>query len=770
MLTWIEPAPVEVSEDLLQIAGVSPLAAQLLARRGLSDPLQAAAFLDPNRYTPTPPEDLPDMQTACERIERALQAGERLWVWGDFDVDGQTSTALLVSALRLLGADPGYHIPVRESESHGVNIRNLESKVLAGGAELMLTCDTGITAHEALAYAHAKGLDVIVTDHHALADRLPPALACVTPRRLPPGHPLAGLPGVGVAYKLAEALFTRAGRAAEAAQLLDLAALGIVADVAIQTGDTRYLLQRGLDALRRTERAGLRAIYKEAEISPAFLSEEHIGFALAPRLNALGRLSDANPAVELFTTADPARARVLAVELEAFNARRQNLTRQVLDSALAQIKRDPALLEPPILILSHPEWPAGVIGIVASQLAERYSRPVLMLAAPPNQYARGSARSIEGIDITACIAEQSALLAGFGGHPMAAGLSLPAENLPALRRGLARSVQAAIQRAGGLPVQSLQVDAWLELPEATLELVAGLEPLAPFGPGNPPLVFAARNLSLASSSPIGRGGDHLQMIIEDAQGQPRKVLWWGGAGWPQPQGRFDLAYTLRASNYRGQREVQIEWLDFRAIEDETIEIRPSRPELLDYRKEPHPRPLLDSLRAAGNALVWAEAEARKRVDGVLRGELTQAEILIIWTTPPGPAELRAALDVVRPKTVAIFGLEPETAAPSAFLQRLAGLVKGLLGGPSGQVETSLARLAGGCAQREAAVRKGLLWLEARGQLRIVSLQGDALQLAAGSGQPNSDPSALHDQIRVLLDETSAYRRHFHNAGLNKLIE
>jgi single-stranded-DNA-specific exonuclease len=767
-LNWLEPEPLDVSPGLVEAAGGSVLAAQVLARRGITDPAKALAFLDPRSYTPCPPEELPDLERACQRIERAIQTRERLWVWGDFDVDGQTSTALLVSTLRLLGAQPGFHIPVRANESHGVNIANLDI-LLASGADLMLTCDTGITAHEALAYAQSKGLEVIVTDHHALGASLPPALACVTPRRLPPGHAFEGLPGVGVAYKLAEALLTRAGRASEATQLLDLAALGIVADVASQTGDTRYLLQRGLDVLRRSERAGLRAMFEAAEVNPAFLNEEHIGFNLAPRLNALGRLSDANSAVELFTTSDPERARVLANELEALNARRQLLTRQVLEGALSQIKRDPALVDPPILILAHPEWPAGVIGIVASQLAERYNRPVILLAAPPNQPIRGSARSIEGIDITACIAEQAEHLLGFGGHPMAAGLSLPAEKLPALRRGLARSVAKAIEQGGGLPVQSLKIDTWLALSEANLDLVAALEPLSPFGMGNPALVFAAQNLSLIHSSPIGRSGDHLQLIVEDPQGERRKLLWWGGAGWPLPTGRFDLAYNLRASNYRGQREVQIQWLDFRPVSGDAAELQSAKPELVDYRNEAHQKPLLERLRAQPDTQIWAEAEARELAGGLLRDQLSPAHTMVLWTCPPGRAELQSALEQVQPKTVVVFGLEPQTASLDAFLQRLAGLVKFSLNKQPDGTEVSLARLAGACAQREASVRKGLAWLEARGMVQVLPQEGDLLRLSPGTGQARPESAALQEQIRTLLDETSAYRRYFRTAPLETLL-
>ena len=403
--------------------------ARILSQRGITDLSTARAFLDPNAYTPSPPEALPGMITACQRIERAIRQGETICVWGDFDVDGQTATTLLVEALRGLGAKVLYHIPVRARESHGVNVEALEPLLDAANAAgtaagLLLTCDTGITANEALEYARARGVDVIITDHHDLPETLPDANVILNPRLLPEGHALTGLPGVGVAYKLAEALYQQAGRAEEAQNFLDLVALGIVADLALQTGDTRYLLQRGLPALRQTQRTGLQVMFELAGLQPAFLTEEHIGFVLGPRLNALGRLDDANPAVELLTTADAGRARVLATHLEGLNARRRLLTAQVLKGALEQIEKDPSLLEQAALVLAHPEWPAGVIGIVASELAERYNRPTILLSAPPGQPARGSARSIEGVNITAAIASQKALLlrlrrASHGGRAVA---------------------------------------------------------------------------------------------------------------------------------------------------------------------------------------------------------------------------------------------------------------------------------------------------------------------------------------------------------------
>ena len=366
---------------------------------------------------------------------------------------------------------------------------------------VILTCDTGVTAHEAVEYARTRGVDIVITDHHELPESLPDAVAVVDPRRLPEDHPLRHLPGVGVAYKLAEALYERAGRSDAAEALLDLVALGIVADVATQRDDTRALLQRGLAVLRQTKRLGLRELMDTAGLDPEGLSEEHIGFILGPRLNAVGRLADARAGVELLTTTDMSRARILANHMETLNAKRRLQTSQVYEAAASQIARDPMLLQDAALVLAHPTWPAGIIGIVANRLAEDYGRPVVLLSSPPGQPARGSARSVAGCNITEAIASQAELLSSYGGHPMAAGLAMPEENIPAFRRGLSRAVAAMI---GDRPQAASQpIDAYVSLGDVTPELAAELGRLAPYGAGNPPVILVARDVTMTRNRIVG---------------------------------------------------------------------------------------------------------------------------------------------------------------------------------------------------------------------------------------------------------------------------
>jgi single-stranded-DNA-specific exonuclease len=556
---WLEPAAVEVSDALRAVVGGHPLIAQILMRRGILTVEAAQAFLDPASYQPASPYDLPQMDRAVERIKAALAAQEPMAVWGDFDVDGQTSTALLVDALRGLGADARYYIPGRQ-EGHGVRMEPLK-RLIDDGARLLITCDCGVSDVAEVEYARSRGVDTIITDHHQLPPVAPDAYATLDPQLLPPDHPMRGLPGVGCAYLLALALYDSAGRGGEVARLLDLVALGIVADVAPQTADTRYLLQRGLAALRTTQRPGLRALFALLNLDPSRIGEDQIAFLIAPRLNALGRLDDAKRSVEFLTAAGPDAAAELAQFIEGLNAQRRQLSNQVYTSARAQVEADEALLDGTVLVLADPEWHPGVLGLVANRLVEHYSRPAILLTTPPGERAFGSARSVPGFDITAALAAQSDLLATYGGHAGAAGLSLEPDRVDELRQRLAQSDAGD---ARGVDAGALAIDGIVSLSELSLDLIADLDRLAPFGAGNPTPVLAVCDVKARSFGPAGREGEHTQVIVEDATGKIQRVIWWHGGGQNPPEGRFDLAFALRVNEYRGERMVQVEWLAARA--------------------------------------------------------------------------------------------------------------------------------------------------------------------------------------------------------------
>ena len=741
---WIDPHLVNIPASFADL-NLPPLIEQTLVRRGIATPDAARAFLDPDSQPLASPYELPGMEAAAQRILLAIRSDEKICVWGDFDVDGQTSTTLLVQTLRALGADVSYYIPIRGKESHGVHIESL-APILDRGVKLILTCDTGIAAHTAVDYAKSRGVDFVITDHHELGETLPNAAAVVNPKLLSANHSLANLAGVGVAYKLAEALLIE-NHKSEIENLLDLVALGLIADVALLRGETRALAQKGLESLRNTERLGLKIIAEFANQPLSQATEEYIGFVLAPRLNALGRLGDANPAVELLTTDDPVRARVLAAQLEGLNAQRKLLTNQVYQAAEAQLRNDPSLLTQPVILLGNPAWPGGVVGIVASRLKDRYNKPVILFNTAEREPARGSARSVEGLHITEAIASQSDLLLGFGGHPMAAGLSLEQENLPAFRKRLNKTIEQMLGKAA-VEAPTLQIDAWMSPEELNLDLAASLEHLAPFGAGNPALTFASRNLSLKSVQTIGRGGEHLRLNIEDDNGGSQSVLWWNGAGEDLPDGKFDLAYSMRASTYRGERQLALEFVDFRVVEEKVVEVRRKKIEVVDLRSE------VEAFKRL-NVQTFVEGDDRKKLHGIDRYGLQPSDELAIYTAPPGPAEMRAILERVKPQKVYLVAQSPPAEKTDEFLTRLAGMAKFVITKKGG--ETKISELAVATSQREATVRIGLEWLAAGGHVAIMG-ENDAVFLSTGSGEGNEYVrKELYVAVKGLLEETTAYR-------------
>ena len=762
MTRWLDPPQVDVTP--LSTLDLPLLLKQTLIRRGVTAPGSARAFLHPDETPSTP---FPGIEKVVEIIRQAIQRKDRICVWGDFDVDGQTSTALLVQTLQSLGADVVYYIPIRGKESHGVHIESLKP-ILDNGISLLVTCDTGITAHAAIEYATSRGVDVVITDHHDLGETLPGAKAIVNPKLLPAEHPLKNLAGVGVAYKLAEALLAQyTGRNTPSTvrplpftDLLDLVALGLIADVALLQGETRTLAQKGIQSLRATNRIGLKVMAELSNTNLESLTEETIGFTFAPRLNALGRLSDANPAVELLITNNPARARVLAAQIEGLNVQRRLLTSQVTEAAEAQLREHPELLTEPAIVLSHPNWPGGVVGIVANRLVERYHKPVLLFTESEDGILRGSARSIEGLHITEAISTQKESLLNFGGHPMAAGLSLQKDNFSSFRRGLGK----AIEKQLGEFIReepTLQIDAWLGLDEVSLELADALEMLAPFGAGNPKLTLATRNVTLKSVAEIGKTKEHLRLTVEDESGNIQSVLWWGGAGEEIPEigSQIDIAYSLRATTFRGEKQVNLTFEEFRVDEEKAVEVRGGRLEIRDWRLE------IKRIGELENLLVWAEGADTAK--GKSRFELRPADELGIFTTPASPAELRAALEVVKPKIVHVFGVSPPKEKTDAFLARLAGMAKFAINNKSGRV--SINELASATAQRVSAVRIGLEWLAAGGHVTAVP-EGEAVLLSAGKGEANQYlQKELYVAVKGILEETAAYRDYFSSAKVESLF-
>jgi single-stranded-DNA-specific exonuclease len=760
-MRWVDSPETDITNNLPDL---NPLVNRILNRRGFIDQRDIRAFLDPNSYTPHSGGEIPGLTVAADRIESAIERKESICVWGDFDADGQTATTVLVQTLQAMDVDVTYHIPIRATESHGVNIPNL-GKIIDNGGKLIVTCDTGITAHEPVDYAQSRGVDFVITDHHDLPETLPKAAAVTNPKLLPIGHPLGNLAGVGVAYKLAEELLGRHKYELRNETLLDLVAIGLVADLAVLQKDTRYLVQKGLEQLKSTQRLGLNTMMEISELSRESLTEEHIGFVLGPRLNALGRLGDANPAVELLTTTDPVRARVLATQLEGLNIQRKLACDQVFHAAESQLMDDPSLLEKPAIILSHPNWPGGVIGITASKLVDRYRKPAILFSTPANEPARGSARSIEGINITEAISAQKDILLGFGGHPMAAGLSLNVDKLPEFRHRLYKTIEKMIFEQE-VREESLFIDGWVQLHEANLELSDALEKLAPFGPGNEKPVLAVHDIKIIDKVEIGKNKEHLKLVIQDPQEQQQEVLWWDGGGEDIPIGKIDMAFSLRASDWRGVRKSQLEMIEFRRLEDNPVELKSYKPEIIDFRRIDNKHMQLKNLPL--ETLVWVEGPDKVTLNETDRSHLRATRSLAIWTTPPTLEVFRRVLEITQPRMIYLFAVDPGMDEINGFLERLTGLIKFAINQKAGQ--TNVSELAVACSQSENLIRKGLDWLVIQNQVKVDFVTQDQMVISGlEKGDQNNESDYVLKEIKLLLQETAAFRQHFYRSDKGSLL-
>jgi single-stranded-DNA-specific exonuclease len=548
----VEPCPPEEADRLAEALSVRRTTAEVLIRRGHSTPDAARAFLEQDGPAHDPML-LGDMAAACERIERAIAAGERVCVHGDYDADGICATALALIVLRGLGAEVEQHLPSRFAEGYGLAVETVE-RLAGAGISLLVTVDCGITAVDAVARARELGMDVIVTDHHRPADALP---ECIRVCTRPSDYPFPELCGTGVVFKLAQALHARAGRdPAEMELHLDLVALATVADVVPLRDENRGLVRAGLRRLRRTAKPGLRALMAVARVDRAHASSTDLGFRLAPRINAAGRLCHPDQALELLLTADDGRARALAERLEALNRERQAVEDGILRQAVSQVEEaDEEWRARRAYVLHDPDWHEGVIGIVASRLVERYARPVVLIAGDGDE-AKGSGRSVAAYDLHAGLTATAEHLTRYGGHRVAAGLTMPSDRIEAFAAALAEHAGPHLADADLRRRQ--RVDAVLAPAETSLELADELDRLEPFGLGNPGVVLLAPAAALHAVERIG-DGRHLRMAVE--LGGFRCGAVWFGHGSAAPElrdgGRFDVAYRLSRNEWNGAASAQM---------------------------------------------------------------------------------------------------------------------------------------------------------------------------------------------------------------------
>jgi single-stranded-DNA-specific exonuclease len=533
-----------------------------LHSRGISTPDLVQSFLegDPGSDDPF---SLLGMPEAVERLGRAISAGELIAVYGDFDADGVTGTALLVLALRELGGTARPYIPHRIEEGYGLNNEALTT-LAARGVKVVVTVDCGIRSPDEVAHAMALGMDVIITDHHSIGPKLPEAIAVINPRQPDCPYPYKDLAGVGLSFKLAQALIrihtqSKDGRdGLEEEDLLGLAALGTVADLVPLTGENRSIVIRGLRQLNTSPRPGLEALMRQAGVTSGRVDTSAIGYGLAPRLNAAGRIAHSKLAYQLLTTEYPGEADRLARELDELNKDRRQMTSDSVLEARRLVQAEG--VELPLLFVARPDVPSGVVGLVASRLVDEYYRPAVVVEQGEVE-SRGSARSIPEFHITQALEKCAHLLVRYGGHRMAAGFTVRTSDLLKLKTCLVEQASQELEGKDLVPV--LNVDAQVPLSEMGWQLWESLQKLEPFGFGNREPLFASLNVRLRDSRAVGSDGAHLKLLLSDGDGMWDGIAFRQGDWLDHLPNRVDVAYHLQLNEWRGERRLQLNVQDIR---------------------------------------------------------------------------------------------------------------------------------------------------------------------------------------------------------------
>jgi single-stranded-DNA-specific exonuclease len=563
---WVvHPGDPEAQERIASILNLHPVISRLLVNRGVTTPESALLHLEGGLDSLHDPFTMAGLREAVDRIIPARASGEKIVIYGDYDADGVTATALMLSFLRQTGFNVGYYIPERLTEGYGLNTAALDS-IKAGGAGLVITVDNGVNAVDAVARASALGLDVIVTDHHKPGDILPSAIAVLNPNRRDCPYPCKGLAGVGVAFKLVTALrneLHKRGAPKEGLpvlrRLLDLVVVGSIGDCAPLMGENRLLARHGLMELSATQRVGLMALKKKGGVNGGAVSSREVAFALVPRLNAVGRLGKADVGLELLLAGDIREGERLATALDDENKRRQDLQASTLAEAMRVVE---SILDPSndrAIVVGSERWSPGVAGLVASKLVEKFGLPSAVVCFE-GDFGKGSARSAPAFDITEALGKVTAGLVKFGGHKMAAGFTIRRGEFEAFRESLMAVIAQTLKPEDARP--KIMIDMETEPGLVNKDLLARIKVLEPFGEGNPSPVFMSRGVSFASSTVVGKDRNHTRLALPDGT----RVMGFhmadrlGAAD--TGSGVFDIVYTAEISVWRDTERVQFNLLDF----------------------------------------------------------------------------------------------------------------------------------------------------------------------------------------------------------------
>ena len=556
---------LKITQEIAEFLSLPPGIVKILINRGLTTPEKARQFIYPDLSNLFDPLLLGEMGKAVDRILSALKDNQRIMIFGDYDVDGITATSLIFLVLNRLGANVSYYLPNRLIEGYGLS----EEGILEAekrGAKLLISVDCGVTAVKEVEFAKQRGIDCIITDHHEFSDILPPAAAIVNPKQKGKDYPGGELSGVGVAFKLAQALYRRLEQnEAELEEHLDLVALGTAADIVPMINENRILTKFGMNQIVRTTKPGLKSLIFISGLMGKDIGTGQVVFILAPRINAVGRLGDAVKAIKLLTTKDEKLGSQLARELNQENIRRKKIDETTLDEALEMIEQEVDLNQDKAIVLASLGWHQGVIGIVASRLVERYHRPTILIAVDKDE-GKGSARSIFGFDMYDALKECSNFLSKFGGHKYAAGLSIDPKNINKFRDKFRAISKTRLKQEKLVP--KLIIDSELEFDSIDDELVDMLNLFAPFGPQNLRPIFLTRNLEILGE-PYVVGYNHLKIKVKK-NNRVFDAIGFGFGDWVKPLSmkriKVDLVYVIERNTWNGNSKLQLRIKDLRIVE------------------------------------------------------------------------------------------------------------------------------------------------------------------------------------------------------------
>ncbi|WP_024344349.1 single-stranded-DNA-specific exonuclease RecJ [Streptococcus equinus] len=598
----IEKEPDDGFFDLTKKEKITALASKIIYSRGIDTEEKLTQFLSNDLSKLHDPYLLHDMDKAVARIRQAIENYEQILVYGDYDADGMTSASIMKEALEMLGAEAQVYLPNRFVDGYGPNESVYKYFIEQQQVSLIITVDNGVAGHEAISYAQSQGVDVIVTDHHGLPAELPEAFAIVHPEHPEGNYPFKYLAGCGVAFKVACALLESIPT-----EMLDLVAIGTIADMVSLTDENRIMVKVGLEMLKQTERIGLMELMKVSDIDMLDVNEETVGFKIAPQLNALGRLDDPNPAVELLTGFDDEEALSIAQMINAKNEERKEIVQKIYDEAMNMVD-----LDKPVQVLAKEGWHPGVLGIVAGRILEHIAQPVIVLNIEDGM-AKGSARSIEAINIFQALDEHRDLFEAFGGHAGAAGMTLPVENLEQLSQVLCDYI--ADNDIDLSQKKTLTIDEVLPLAEIDLDTVKSLEKIAPFGMDNPKPVFEIKDFEVKQARTMGQNGAHLKLKITQGSTAVDLVAFNQGHLVQEFQQAQDLclAVTLSINKWNGQTTVQLMLEDARVDGVQLIDIRAKNASL------PKRVPVLDEDTTANEVIVLDVPESADELKSLFVG-------------------------------------------------------------------------------------------------------------------------------------------------------